>query len=125
MFNITTKKFIGENEKVRKLLAAQVEWQRGEKGQYQMTEVPGSEFELNADLVILAMGFEHPVHEGLADGMGAKFDQRGNFAVDGRYMTNVEGVFATGDAKRGASLFLRPIQKCPETAKHIHGYSHR
>src|SRR5262249_37431117 len=81
MFNITTKQFIGENGKVSKLVAAHVDWQRGEKGQYHMIEIPGSEFELNADLVVLAMGFEHPVHDGLADDLGTKYDPRGNIAV--------------------------------------------
>jgi glutamate synthase (NADPH) small chain len=125
MFNITTKKFYGENGKVTGLLAARVEWQRGANGQYQMNEVPGSEFDLKADLVVLAMGFEHPVHEGLVDNFGVKFDPRGNIAVDANHMTSVDGVFAAGDAKRGASLVVWAIQEGREAAKGIRAYLQR
>src|SRR5262249_25573992 len=59
LFNISTKQFIGENGAVKKLVACQVEWQKDEKGQYKMAEVPDSQFDLEADLVVLAMGFEH------------------------------------------------------------------
>ncbi len=125
MFNTTTKRFFGENGRVSKLLAARVEWTRGENGQYRMAELPGSEFELQADLVILAMGFEHAVHEGLVNSFGVKFDPRGNIAVDANHMTSVDGVFATGDAKRGASLVVWAIQEGQEAARHIHAYLQR
>ncbi len=122
MFCITTKKLSGENGKVKSLLAAKVEWTRGDKGQYQMNEIPGSEFELPADLVVLAMGFEHPVHEWLLDGLGTKYDPRGNVSANAKYMTSVEGVFAAGDARRGASLVVWAIQEGREAAKHIDAY---
>ncbi|HVO41431.1 MAG TPA: glutamate synthase subunit beta, partial [Aggregatilineales bacterium] len=122
LFNITTQKFIGENGEVRKLLSSRVEWKRDEKGQYRMSAIPGTEFELDADLVILAMGFEHVVHEGLVDAFGLTCNPRGNIAVDDQYMTSVEGVFATGDAKRGASLIVWAIQEGREAAKGINAY---
>ena len=84
-----------------------------------MINVPDSEFELQADLVVLAMGFEHLVHEGLADAFGIDYTARGNAAVDKQFMTNVEGVFAAGDAKRGASLVVWAIQEGREVAKAI------
>jgi glutamate synthase (NADPH/NADH) small chain len=122
LFNISTQKFVGEKGKVTKLLCTQVEWQKDEKGQYKMVNVPDSEFELPADLVVLAMGFEHLVHEGLADAFGIDYTNRGNAAVDKHYMTNVEGVFAAGDAKRGASLVVWAIQEGREAAKAIDGW---
>ncbi len=122
MFNVTTRKFIGEHGKVSSLLAALVEWQRGDNGQYRMAELPGSEFELQADLVVLAMGFEHAVHEGLVNALGVQYDARGNIGVDSHHMTNVDGVFATGDAKRGASLVVWAIQEGREAARGIHAY---
>jgi glutamate synthase (NADPH) small chain len=122
MFNTTTKQFYGDNGKVTGLLAARVEWTRGDNGQYGMAELPGSEFELQADLVVLAMGFEHAVHEGLVNDFGLKFDPRGNIAVDASHMTSVDGVFATGDAKRGASLVVWAIQEGRQAAKGIDAY---
>lgn len=119
LFNISTQKFVGEDGKVTRLLCNQVEWQKNDKGQFQMVNVPGSEFELQADLVVLAMGFEHLVHEGLADAFGIEYTSRGNVAVDKKYMTNVEGVFAAGDSKRGASLVVWAIQEGREAAKAI------
>ncbi|MEP7284748.1 MAG: glutamate synthase subunit beta [Chloroflexota bacterium] len=125
LFNISTLKFIGEDGKVKKLLAAQVEWKRDEKGQFSMVELPGTEFEVAADLVVLAMGFEHVVHEGLADAFGIAYGPRGNVHVNGHYMTNVDGVFAAGDAKRGASLVVWAIQEGREAAKAINAYLNR
>ncbi len=107
------------------LLAAKVEWQRDEKGQFKMVEVPGSEFELPADLVVLAMGFEHVVHEGMVDAFGVDYSSRGNIAVDDQHMTSVPGVFATGDAKRGASLVVWAIQEGREAAQGIDVYLSR
>ena len=71
--------------------------------------------EMDVDLVLLAMGFMGPVKSGLLDSLGLKYDPRGNVAVDEYFMTNVDGVFATGDTKRGASLIVWAIaegRKC-------------
>jgi len=122
MFNISTQKFIGEGGAVKKLIAARVEWKRDDKGAYRMVDVPDSSFELRADLVILAMGFEHVVHEGLANALGVNYSPRGNIHVDANHMTSVDGIFAAGDAKRGASLVVWAIQEGRENARAIDAY---
>jgi glutamate synthase (NADPH) small chain len=125
MFNVATRRFIGENGHVKKIVAGQVEWKRGDNGQYKMIELPGTEFELDADLVVLAMGFESPVHDELINPLGVKVNNRGNIAVDEHRMTNVDGVFAAGDAKRGASLVVWAIQEGKEVAASINEYLSR
>src|SRR5258708_19825646 len=101
------------------MLCNQVEWQKDEKGQYQMVNVPDTDFEIQADLVVLAMGFESVIHEGLADAFGLKYNGRSNIAVDANHMTSVDGVFAPGDATRGASFVVWAIQQVRETPKLI------
>jgi len=76
-------------------------------GRPKLEEVPGSEFEKPADLVLLAMGFVHPVHEGLVEDLGLKLDGRGNVQADtSRFATSEPGVFAAGDCRRGQSLVV-------------------
>jgi len=92
-----------------------LEWPDG-----QMTEVPGSEFELPADLVLLAMGFVNPVHEGMLDGLGVAYDERGNVAADTEnYRTSVDKVFAAGDMRRGQSLVVWAIREGRQAAHAI------
>jgi len=122
LFSVSTRRFIGENGRVKKLEAVQVEWQKGDNGQYRMVELPDTAFELEADLVVLAMGFEHVVHEGLVNDLGVKVTPRGNIAVDTNGMTSVDGVFAAGDSKRGASLVVWAIQEGREAARDIDRY---
>ncbi|HEY4484804.1 MAG TPA: FAD-dependent oxidoreductase, partial [Nitrospiria bacterium] len=88
-------------------------------GRAQFFEMPGSEFELDVDLVLLAMGFTGPVKEGLLSSLGVKLDARGNVAVDENQMTSVEGVFAAGDMKRGASLIVWAIREGRDAARGI------
>jgi len=121
LFNILTKRFIGENGRVCKLSGVQVEW-RPNNGKSGMTEVPGSEFELEAELVLLAMGFEHVVHSGLVTDLGVRLNERGNIAVDSHFMTSVPGVFAAGDSIRGASLVVWAIHQGREAAEHMNAY---
>ena len=80
--------------------------------------LPGTEFTLDADLVLLAMGFLGPVRGGLIENLGVKLDQRGNVATDDRHMTSVDGVFAAGDMRRGQSLVVWAIA---EGRKAAHG----
>ena len=78
-----------------------------ESGRPTMEEIPGSEFEMPADLVLLAMGFLHSVHENLLDDLGVSYDARGNVAADERsFATSEPGVFAAGDCRRGQSLVV-------------------
>jgi len=120
---VTTKAFRGGNGKVRALVAARVEWTKDDNGQMKMVEVPGSEFELPADLVLLAMGYLHPVHTGLLDELGVAYDNRGNVkaAVDGAgcYQTSVAKVFAAGDMRRGQSLVVWAIREGRQCARAV------
>lgn len=122
MWQITTKKFVGdENGNVKKIIAAKVEW-TSENGQWKMSEVPGSEFEIEADLILLAMGFVHVEKDGIVEQLGVNLDNRGNIAVDENYMSSKKGVFSAGDAKRGASLVVWAIEEGRAAAKAIHQY---
>ncbi|HZP83345.1 MAG TPA: glutamate synthase subunit beta, partial [Chthonomonadaceae bacterium] len=103
---ISTKAFSGENGKVKKLHGVKIEFVTDESGRRQMRELPGSEFELEVDLVLLAMGFLHPQKEGLLADLGVELDARGNVQADKSYATSVPGVFACGDMRRGQSLIV-------------------
>jgi glutamate synthase (NADPH/NADH) small chain len=120
---VTTKAFRGESGKVKALVAARVEWMKDDKGQMKMVEVPSSEFELPADLVLLAMGYLHPVHTGMLDELGVAYDGRGNVkaAVDGAgyYQTSVAKVFAAGDMRRGQSLVVWAIREGRQCARAV------
>jgi glutamate synthase (NADPH) small chain len=81
--------------------------------------VPGSEFSLDADLVLLAMGFFGPVRNGMLESLGVKLDGRGNVATDGQHRTSVDGVFAAGDMRRGQSLVVWAIAEGRKAARAI------
>ena len=117
---VATKRFEGRDGKVEKLIAARVAWQKDEKGQPVMREVPGSEFEMKADLVLLAMGFLGPVHGGLLAGLAVTKDPRGNVAADTEsYRTSVPKVFAAGDMRRGQSLIVWAIREGRQAARAV------
>ena len=84
-----------------------------------MNEIPGSEFTIEADAVFLAMGFLHPLHDGLLDGLGVKYDPQGNVAADGAMKTNVDKVFSCGDMQRGQSLVVNAIASGRRCARQI------
>lgn len=121
-YNILTKAFSGSNGQVEKLHAVRVAWNRAEDGRYNMEEISGSEFEIEADLVLFAMGFLHPQHEGMLSQMGIELDVRGNVQIDSNRMTNVPGVFAGGDMARGQSLVVWAIAEGRETARCVDEY---
>lgn len=106
---ILTKSFSGGNGKVERLHAVKVAWTKDEKGHWQMNEIPGTEFTQEVDLVLLAMGFIHPEHEGMLKGLGVELNERGNVEVDENKMTNIMGIFAAGDMERGQSLIVWAI----------------
>ena len=81
--------------------------------------MPGTEFTIDADLVLLAMGFTGPVRNGMIEQLGVKLDQRGNVATDERHMTSVPGVFAAGDMRRGQSLVVWAIAEGRKAARGI------
>ena len=121
-YDILTKSFSGSEGRVEKLHAVRVEWTPGENGRYNMEEVPGSEFEVETDLVLLAMGFLHPQHEGMLTQMGVELDDRGNVKIDKDRMTNIPGVFAGGDMARGQSLVVWAIAEGREAARSMDLY---
>ncbi len=84
--------------------------------------LPGTEFTMEADLVLLAMGFTGPVRNGLIEQLGVKLDARGNVAADANYMSSVPGVFAAGDMRRGQSLVVWAIAEGRKAARGIDKY---
>jgi len=126
-WSITTKRFNGDgNGQVKSLTAARVDWQKDPMtGQMKMVEVPGSEFEVAADLVLLAMGFVAPV-AAVLESFGVDKDLRGNAraAADGAgsYRTNVDKVFAAGDMRRGQSLVVWAIREGRQCARAVDEY---
>ena len=96
--------------------------QTRENGRINFLPAPGSEFELNADLVLLAMGFTGAEKAGLVDDLGVALTPRGTVARDANWMTNVPGVFATGDMQRGQSLIVWAIADGRSTARGVDTY---
>jgi glutamate synthase (NADPH) small chain len=85
-----------------------------------MKEVPGTEFDLKADLVLLAMGFVQPVHEGMIKNLGVKTDPRGNIEANVKdYRTSIDKVFAAGDMRRGQSLVVWAIREGRQAARSV------
>ncbi|MFA6549623.1 MAG: FAD-dependent oxidoreductase, partial [Candidatus Margulisiibacteriota bacterium] len=85
-----------------------------------LKEIPGTDFSLDADVVILALGFLHPEHDGLLDNLRVEYDGRGNVKTDGNYMTSIPGVFAAGDMRRGQSLIVWALFEGRDAAEKIH-----
>jgi glutamate synthase (NADPH/NADH) small chain len=116
-WSITTKEIIGENGKVTALKGAKVEWKNGK-----MEEVPGSEFTIKADLVLLAMGFVSPMQKVL-DAFGVEKDARGNAKATtdgvGCYTTSKAKIFAAGDMRRGQSLVVWAIREGRQCARAV------
>ncbi|OFV99894.1 MAG: glutamate synthase [Acidobacteria bacterium RIFCSPLOWO2_12_FULL_54_10] len=105
-WSISTKEFIGKNGVLKKLHVVRMEWSADADRRPVMKEIPGSDFEIEADLVLLAMGFLHPQKTGLVEQLGVALDPRGNVAVNENFATSVPNVFAAGDAQRGQSLVV-------------------
>jgi glutamate synthase (NADPH/NADH) small chain len=123
-YAMMTKRFIGEGGRVTALEAVQVRFGEPDaSGRPKMEEVPDSLERRPADLVLLAMGFVHPVHGGLVDGLGVDKDPRGNVLADIRgYATSEPGVFAAGDCRRGQSLVVWAISEGREAARAVDCY---
>lgn len=128
MWNVLTKSFESDEDgNVKAVNYVLVRWDKDENGRWQMSEVPGSEDQLKADLVLLAMGFVHPVQEGmlaqLKEEKALALDPRGNVlgSTEGKqaYQTNVEGVFAAGDMRRGQSLVVWAIREGRQCARAV------
>src|SRR5205823_3506293 len=118
-YNISTKAFAGSNGVVEKVNAVRLDWSPDESGRPQMKEIEGSEFEVDADLVLLALGFLHPEHKGMLDALGVELDPRGNVKVDAARMTSIPGIFAAGDMARGQSLVVWALAEGREAAHFV------
>ena len=116
-FSISTERMTGKNGRVEKLHCVRVETRDGK-----FERVAGSEFVLDAELVLLAMGFVHPEHEGVVEQLGVKLDRRGNVAIDPNFMSSVPGVFAAGDCERGQSLVVWAIADARKAARGVDKY---
>ena len=110
-WSISTKKFSGENGQVKKLFCQRV-----------TQEASDREFEIEADLVILALGFLHPEHNGIVKDLGLELDLRGNAKTNENYMTKVLGVFSAGDMHRGQSLIAWGISEGRKASHYIDKY---
>ena len=120
MWSVATKRFNGENGKLTSVDCIKVDWKQDENGQWQMSEVAGSEFELKADLILLAMGFVHPVHQGMINELNLNKDSRGNISANtDDYQTSIDKVFSAGDMRRGQSLVVWAIREGRQAARSV------
>jgi glutamate synthase (NADPH/NADH) small chain len=118
LWSVNTKSFSGRDGRVASIQACRVDW-ASQNGRWVMTDVPGTEFEISADLVLLAMGFTHVVQGGIVADLGLELDERGNIKTEGTFQTSNPKVWAAGDAKDGASLVVRAIAEGRAAAEAI------
>jgi len=124
MWSIATKEFVGDGEgNLKALKCTKVEWSKDAQDRWQMSEVDGSGFSLQADLALLAMGFVHPVRDGMLEELGMELNTRGNVKSEtegpNAYHTSVPGVFAAGDMRRGQSLVVWAIREGRQAARAV------
>ena len=122
LYSVSTERFTGdENGRVQRLHAVQVEMIR-EAGRVRFDRLAGTEFELDADLVLLAMGFVGPERNGLLSQLGVRLTDRGNVWRDANWMTSAPGVFAAGDMQRGQSLIVWAIAEGRSAARGVDAF---
>ena len=123
-FSVMTKAFIGSNGKVEKLKLVRLKFglPNSKTGRREMKEIPNSEFEIEADLVILALGFLGPKQNNLLKELKISTDQRSNVLADTKYMTSVDGIFTAGDMHIGQSLVVRAINEGRNVAEYVDKY---
>ncbi len=127
MWSVATKAFLDDGKgNIRAAQCARVEWEKDESGNWRMTEVEGSEFEMKVDFVALAMGFVHPVQPGMLEELKVELDGRGNVkgtteGVDA-YQTSIDGIFSAGDMRRGQSLVVWAIREGRQCARAVDEY---
>jgi glutamate synthase (NADPH/NADH) small chain len=120
---VATKSIEGKDGKVTAINCIRLQWGQDENGAWKMEEIPGSEFQLKADLVLLAMGFVHPIHEGMLQELGVELDARGNVQADtDQYQSSLSKVFSAGDMRRGQSLVVWAIREGRQCARAIDEY---
>jgi glutamate synthase (NADPH/NADH) small chain len=119
-WSILTKKIKERNGKIEALELVHITWGQGQDGAMTMNEVPGSSFELKADLVLLAMGFVHPIKTGMIEDIGVELDRHGNVRADTvDYATSISGVWSAGDMRRGQSLVVWAIREGRQCARAV------
>lgn len=121
-WSLSTKRFIGENGKLKQTEVVQVEWAKDENGRWMMNEVEGTTQLIDTDLVLLSMGFTQPVHNGLLNALSVEYDPRGNVKVNELKQTTVEKIFAAGDAEKGASLVVHAIEAGKVAARGVDAF---
>jgi glutamate synthase (NADPH/NADH) small chain len=125
-WSIATKCFSGEKGQVKKAHFIKLAWSEpDETGRRKMEEIPGSDFSLDVDLVVFAMGFLHPERSELLNKLGVELDERGNVAADEKHMTNVKGVFTAGDMHTGQSLICKAISDARDMAEEVDKFLHK
>ncbi|MGB5064851.1 MAG: glutamate synthase subunit beta, partial [Candidatus Competibacter sp.] len=121
-WSIATQAFTGQDGQISAIRLVRLEWRQAD-GRQTMTEVPGSEFEIPAGLVLLAMGFVHPIHEGMLQELSVALDPRGNVRADTHgYQTSLNKVFSAGDMRRGQSLVVWAIREGRQCARAVDEY---
>jgi len=120
-WSVMTKKLSGIEVRVSQLHGIQVNWVQ-DGSSWKVQEIPGTEFTLDVDLVLLAMGFVHVQHNKLVEDLALALDDKGNIKTDSNYMTSIPGVFAAGDAIKGASLVVHAIHLGRQAAEAIDRY---
>ncbi len=120
-WSLSTRKFLGENGSIKQIETVEVKW-INDNGKPAMVEKPETRQKVDADLVLLSMGFLHPDHEGLADELDLDYDMRGNISINEKYQTSNPKVFAAGDAEMGASLVVRAIYSGRKAAENINEF---
>jgi glutamate synthase (NADPH/NADH) small chain len=119
-FAVQTKRAIGNDGKITGLECVKVDWQLGDGGKMNLVEVPGSEFTLKADLVLLAMGFTGPRKPGLVEQAGVELDPRSNVKAGlTNYKTSAPRIFSCGDMRRGQSLVVWAIREGRQCARGV------
>jgi len=121
-WSLSTKRFIGENGKLKQTEVVQVEWSKDENGRWIMNEVEGTTQLIDTDLVLLSMGFTQPVHNGLLEALDVEYDPRGNVKVNEMKQTTAEKIFAAGDAEKGASLVVHAIEAGKVAARGVDAF---
>ncbi len=123
-YSVLTKSFAGNNGVLEKVNAVRVKFglKDPKTGQRKMSEIPNSDFEIQADLVLLAMGFLGPHKNNLLEELKIELDNRSNVVTDSTYMTNVEGIFSAGDMRRGQSLVVWAISEGRKAAQAVDTY---
>ena len=120
-WSLSTLRFIGTQQRVTHAEVEEINWDKV-NGSFKMKPVPGTRVELEADLILLAMGFIHPIHEGLLEELDISLNTQKSVQVDNQMATNIDKVFATGDAVNGSSLVVTAIASGRRVARRIDDY---